>query len=643
MTRAATFNFSEIASEVFTFDEERNSEDLGGDPASAPPLVIPGVSSGFSGRGREFGDDIGLQGPELAIDSLRLTRDFTARAFVLYKIGAALNGDRATLVARGRRGSAAERLIFGLELERVNDTTARVRARWEEIGGGAAVVAGVTFQPDPDEFCLVSVVRHWVDTNTVDLRYFVDDREIGSETVSEGDIGEGVGGTLTIGCVGDALGDYERFLPAGSVIDNVFIDDDAISFEEIRQDFRRVTVHQPDGYRIIRSYVPPGVTWSKDPDSRVQRWLASEGDLIGFALSQGIKLREDHLPDRAYGQALIDWERVVRVTPKPLETIEERRATVLAALRKILGYTLDGLKAALEPLFELASVDIEIIEFGALREDDFAFDDITPATPSNMWITKPGVGTVAIAAGLCTASIPAGNPNAQWPTDPTGGGDPPHRETSLTGGELGGEPDDAVILIDVDATADITNKDVLCGVFMRNLVGDEAVFFGVIDDSGAYELASYSIVSGVRSALAIHGAGGAGVDRLLLRSLGGGLYQVGTVAGGVPTIISSAVVGPTAPRWAGFGAFSRKVSSKQQDADFDDAQVFEPNTGRGFGFLAFRDPGLGGTFNLEKSQAQLDKQDPAHVRGLAVDDGEAFFELGDGGKLGVGFLMPRVS
>lgn len=639
MATAALFRLAEVSTEVFAVDAAGNSGDLGDDPSSAPPLLMPATVESMTGRGRSFGADIGMQAAEEVADSLRLTRDVTARAFVQYPISEAADGDIGTIVARGVRGSAAERLLFGVEIQRVDSATARLLARWEEVGGAAAPIVGATFIPDPNEFFAIAVARRWLSTTEVELLYVVNDLLIGRETVAAGDIGDGVGGTLTIGCAGDGAGGYERFLPEGTIIDQVAIETDAMCFEEIRQDVRRVTVHQPSGYEILRSYIPPGESWSREPDSAIQRWLASEGDGLGQVLALAAQLREDMLPDRAYGAALEHWEQLLGISPKRQETIENRRLAVIGGLRKILGFAPPDLQNALAPLFGLNAADVEIIEFGAVRSDDFSVDDIS-APPSNMWRTFQGVGSVAVAAGACAVSVPAGTPNAQWYRDPTGAGEASYREASVRG-ELGADPDGACIVVDVDVTGGAFGEDSLSGLMMRNPAGD-AVFFGISEGlGGAMSHTSFSIVGGVKSLLVTHATLVSGDDRLLLRSLGDGLFEVGTVTGGVVTILSSAVAGPTGVRWAGFGVFGLDAATEPTDAIFNDLQLFEPKSPRGFHFLAFRDPGLGGTYNIRKAQGQLDKQAPAHTIGIA-DDSLQSFRLGATGRLGHQMLMPRL-
>ena len=640
MSTAASYALLELNAEVFAVDAVGNVEDLGDDDTSTPPLVIPPVVLSLTGRGREFGPDIGLQGQEktAGLDTTRLDRNVTIRAFMTYVVANAINGDRGTVVARGLEdGTATERRLFGLELERVSATSVRIRARWEEIGGTDAVVAGVTFFP-PSGFFHIAIVRRWIDTTTVELDYVLNDELVGSETVTEGDIGDGSGGTLSIGCAGDpaSVGDYERFLPQDSVIDQVSIENDAMSVEELRQEFRRITIHQPNGGKIVRAYQPPGDTWNKNPGSRIQRLFAACGDGVGHVIALSERLRDDFLPDRAYGAALTAWEKLLGLAALPADTIQQRRDRVLGFQRRILGYQLDDVKLSLEPLFNLDSADIDIIEYDALRTDDFDVDDIT-TPPSTIWRTFQGAGTVSIAAGICTCAALAGDAIEYQ------GGESPRRETGISA-QIGKEADGATLITKIDQIA-TSPTDEHVGHFWRTANGEDAIIFGVAND-GASKL-GYQVITGgvVTTALTFTHTGIPDPLWLLTRYLGGGLYELsysatGPLSGFVPFV--TGIAGPADPKWTGFGIFATDDSlAAGVTVDFDDAKIYEPNGLRAFNWQAFRDPADPGTFDLEAAQAQLEKQKPAHTEACAVDS-LLGFELGPSGsgKLGCDPLFP---
>ena len=639
MATAALFRFLEIFPEIFAADATGSMADVGGDQASTPALTIPDVVTSLTGRGREFGDDIGMVGAELVADSTRLVRDSTIRAILTYEISAAINGDIGTICARGLQGSAAERILFGLEIERVNSATATIRARWQESGGTDAVVAGVNFVV-PTGYFQVAVSRLWISTTEVQLTYMINELVIGTETVTEGDIGNGTGGSFTVGCAGDGAGNYERFLPDGSIIDMLAIDDDAMCVEEIAQELRRITVHQPAGYQLLRSYVPPGSTLSKNPTSRVQRWLAAEGDALGAHIARAEQTRDDFLPDRAYGPALEYWEKVTKNSPGPADTIQQRRNRVIGFLQRLLGHQIDELKTSLEPLFGLTSAQIQLLEYDALRTDDFSTDDIT-TPPSSTWVTRDGEGAILVAAGVCAISAGAGA-NLDWYGE---GGEPARREASL-GVAVGREADGATLITKIDLSL-FPVTDILTGHVWRTGSQSEALIIGRRYVGGVDLIATYRITAGVAGAISNVLVPGSMADPiwLLTRFKGSGKYEVAFSETGPLTGFSSYVEvdGPDAPLWCGFGIFGNKGAAlgAAVAVDFDDATIYEPNGTRGLNWQAYRNPALGGSYDIEAAHEQIQRQGPAHGDGAAVDDSTGF-KLGPtgDGKLGRDPLFP---
>ena len=641
----ALYGFLEV--DTPPVDDVGNLDDLLGDPTSTPELEIaPIVISELTGRAREFGVDRGLIGSEKIADATRLIRDVTIRCFIDYAIGNAIDGDKGTIVARGKfDGSTAERIMFGLELERVSAVALRVRARWQVGVGLEAVVEGVTFVKPTGIFHL-AVVRRWIDTTTVDLTYVLNDRAIGSETViSPTEIGggiEGIGGSFLVGAVGDGtVGTYERFLPDDTIVPMLSVESDAVSVEELRQDVRRIVIHQVTGGTILRSFEPPGDTWTRRPDSRVQRWIASEGDGLGFALGEAERLRDDFLPDRAYGRALERWEFVNGLAPLPRDSIADRRTRLLSFLRRVLGFQIDDIKFSLELVFGLDSADIDIVEYDALREDDFSLDDILEPPfgggPSKIWRTFQGAGTIAIPAASLDIDIAAGA-ESRWES-----ADAPHRAASLSSA-INGDVDGATLITEVTVTA-IASPDTLAGHVFYTPARD-AIFFGVIDNGVTRELVTFTVLGGIVSAFTVVTTPfAAGTFHLLSRYLGAGLYdfQSSTTGPLGPFSAATSFAGPTSPRWLGPVGVHRldPGAGGALDVSFDDAQIHEPNGLRALGWQAFRDPGLPGTFDLKAAQLQLLKQKPAHTRACAVTTLDGF-KLGPtgAGQLGCDPLFP---
>lgn len=639
MALVAEFRLLEIEPEVFAVDARGNLNDLGHDATSTPPLTMPPIVDGIGGRGREFNDDLGLVGDEAVADSTLLLRDCSIHAFLSYEIANASVTDVGTICARGLTGSAAERMLFGAEFEKTSATQAKIRARWQEADGTDAVVAGVAFTV-PSGFFHVGIVRRWISTTDCEVEYTINGDSIGTETVVKGDIGNGSGGHFTVGCAGDGVGDYEYFLPQDSIIDSLYVASDAMCAEELRQEYRRVFVHRPAGYQILRAYLPPGEAWTREPDSLIQRWLMVDGDGLGDLLAGAAKLREDFLPDRAYKEALEYWERVTLLSPGPSDTIAVRRARVLGFLRRLLGYQIDDVKHALEPLFGIAAASIDILEYTGLREDDFGTDDIT-TPPSRIWITRPGTGTIAIAAGVCTVTA-ANNDNCDWVSKGGAAGDPPWREASISGA-TGRDVDGAALITKIARTAG--GDDALIGHVWR-APNNDALIVGLEYAGASRPILSLTVLAGVQTGPTTRITGPVTLPFwLLTRYVSGTAYEFAISNTGPLTGYGSLVsmTGPASPRWVGFGIFGYDGDlADAADYDFDDAKIYEPNGVRPFAWQAYRDPGLGGTYDRAAAQIQLEKQKPAHTEAAAVDsmDGFALGPTGNG-RLGVDPLYPH--
>ena len=502
---------------------------------------------------------------------------------------------------------------------------------WEESGGTSATVVGKEFVPSSEDFFYFAAVRTWISSTEVTVDYVINGIHLGRETVAEGDIGKGTGGTFIVGARGAGAAAYDQFLPDGSVIDSLSIENDAMSVEELVQDFKMATLHEPSGYKILRSYIPPGDAYSKDPESRVQRWIAAEGVAIGHAIGLAEALRDDFLPDRAYGENLAAWERVTGKTPDVNATIAERRAAVLAHLQDYPSLSVADIKEELEVSLGLDSADIDLYEFDGERSDDFSTDDIS-SPPSNLWATHQGNGAVAIASGSCNITATAGDNITWWHHL---GGKAAYRETSLSS-RGGGSYEGAHIDIEVIANAGHGNNS-LAGVFVRNNPGDEYLFFGLLDTGSGFEL---YYVSHAQTLETIGTVSPANEAQVFITLRIDGAYDVGYINGSGERVVGDEVEGPTVPGWMGFGCFGTDRSPGDSDASFDNAHVFERHSPRGHQFIVYRDSSLSGAYNLREARALIEKLKPAHTEGYVLDDTQGF-KLGTG-LLGLSPLHPRI-
>ena len=624
MATVAAFEFLEIADAVRPVDDTGNLDDL----ATPVGLVTPPIVQGRWGRARQFGDLRGFTAADAVVDATLLSRDASFFGWIDFKIGNFVDTQVGVVHQRHGGGSA---IAFQVELERVSSALVKLRATWD--GPTSASTVGVTFAKPAAEF-MIGVVRIRNSETDVEVRYFVNGDLLATETVTEGVIAPTTGGLFAVGYDAVAASDY---LPDSSVLEFFQIDDDPIPDEEVRQMYRQIAVHQPSGYKVLRAFLPSGEAWSRDPTSFVQRWIASEGDALGLEIADIERFREDFLPDRAYGGALQDWERITGQVPSPSDTIAVRRARVLGFLRVVLGFPPEDIKTALEPLFGLDAVDIEIIEFDAVKEDDFSVEDLI-AGPSRMWITRLGSGTIVVDVGTPECDVSFGPVTAlYWKESPVGTGGPV-REACISA-KPGLDTDGSMIIIELATGA--TATDVFAGVFMRDPSGEDALFWGL---TGADEdLSHFRYSSGAMSAITVAVAA-AGVPQVLaMRYNGAGLYDLGRIAGGVFVVDVVDAPGPTSPRWVGFGAIERVETGSSFSGSFRDAKVFEPNSSRAFTYLAIRNPALPGTFDIESAQAQLDRQSPAHTIPIAATTDQGFALGPTGlGLLGSSPLFPVV-
>lgn len=636
MSTVVLLPLAEIGLDLSAKDKTGNVFDFLGDPAASPELVAPAIISGtLTGRGRVFGGDIGMVAKESVADVTRLTRDCTIRAFVRYEIDNAIDGDTGVIVSRGLRdGTGPERQLFSLEVERIDSATLSLRMVWEEADGTEAATAGKEFIPQPNEFIFVAAARTWISETEVKVEYVVNGVDLGSEVVSAGNIGEGVDGTIIVGARGAGVSAYERFLPTDTVIDSLSIENDAMSVEELRQDYRRLVTHQPNGYLILRSYIPPGDCYSRDENSKFRRWLKAEGAGLGLTLALAERYRDDFLPDRAYGDILKRWESLLGFSPSPIATIADRRETIVEHFSNPLGFSYQDIKNALADSLGLAPADVAIYEFTGYRSDDFSTDDIT-SPPSSLWATHAGNGVIGVSGGTCNITSTATDNISYYLID---GGRASYREASLApmGEEISKE-----CFIAADTTLNAGHgQDVLAGVFIRNHRGDSLVFCGLMDRGAGQELVYFQEDSDGRSSIQALGPTGSNYKPYLARKPTLNEYEAGYIDGAGNRVPGDDIEGPGVPGWLGFGCFGVNRTPGAADASFADADIFEKNSTRGQDFIVYVNPALSTGYNLELARKIIEEKKPAHTNAYVVDDLSGL-------KLGAGFirllpLQPRI-
>lgn len=586
MSTLMLFHFAEPDGVRLT-DSMGNVSDLAG--AGAFALA-------WTGTGRDL-EGVGATGTDLAGRNTLTTRDVTVQAIVATRYGDLVQGE---IVRRGIGGSASERCAFGLEM--LPDTSNRIYVRWfwETPGGTLKTqVPGVFEHAGDDLFFLVTATRRWESTTRVVCRYYVADEMIAEVVSADGDIGGATTGTTRVG---------HNFV--GS-FDDLKVTDHEMSHEEVRATWRRLVAHQRSGEEMFRGLIPPGASWARSPGNRIGRMAKAAGQALGVAIAKVEELRATWLPQTAYSERLAQWESILEVVPKPLDSLDVRRNRVVALEQREAGYSVPTIKLALEEPFALASADIEILEFTNTVTDDFA-----TAIDTQRWhLEQAAQWTVLSGEARLQVSAAA---DIRWTQDIR---NPCHARTSLSSGA--GE----IVVACKVASVPTFPTDVIVGLLLYSFLTGEAVWFGVRNDAGTYRIMRRSFLAGVVSEVVVAtlGGGWTPASPLWLRIVGSqttpGTYTLeysttSGSAGFVSTVVASLIV---APDWAGLSAVGLDASiSSALDARFDDFLARTPNGDRPFHWYAYRDPLLAGEEDMNGAHLYVQKVKPAHTHAAAI-------------------------
>jgi hypothetical protein len=325
----------------------------------AASCTPPAVADGAVGKAREWlhagasGDS--LESHDTAGQS-RLFRDWTIEA-VVYVPWQTTNGDYV-IVQRGTGASNNEVRVFGLRVVVTGAPSApavELQALWDESLGNPAAVDPATLDP-PAGWWYLACTRRWVSATEVLVEYYLNGERVGSDTSPDGNIALNVanGGTVMVGSEGGTGN------PVGFKIDELRVSRVRRTAEEIKLTHDLMFKYPALGYELVRAFQPPGV-WSQDPSSRVQRELAVEGDALGWAWAVAEEVHGDWFPDRA-ARSLERWEGLCGLVALPMDSVETRRARVLAHLRTVAGFSVGKVKDAVYPLVAASQAGVKVVE-----------------------------------------------------------------------------------------------------------------------------------------------------------------------------------------------------------------------------------------------------------------------------------------
>jgi hypothetical protein len=608
---------------VMPSDGARNLDDLAPASGAAPTSV-----SAWTGKGRQFlsASSQAFVAADLAGRDTLLTRDLTIQAIVAMN----LTADKQVLISRGLNdGTPAQYHSFGIELEQQALWPGYVEARmfWQDSAGLLKVQpAGVWRHPGDGKFFLLTATRRWESTAKVVTRYYIGEELIAEVETADGDIAGGTTGSTSVGARQDS-GAWEHFF--NGIIDELLVADHEMSPEEVRHTWRRLAEFQPAGAEMFAGLTPKGLPWAKNPGNAVGKYVRHSGELVGLAVAGAEEIREMIMPDRAPLGIIERWERACGLTARPRDSLDVRRARVVAHLSSDEGFHLPSIKTSLSGLLGLDADDVEILEFSNVQTDAFAELDT-----DERWIAGDD-GTWSIATGAAHVDLPAGA-NVQF--DGTLGA---HLRMPV---DNGGDVEGLYVSAELVGYALSASSGV--GIMLVCRRTNNALYFGVYNDAGTNKLVYRKIVAGVASANVVLATPAAAAYWLRLAPATNGVVgsfrflwsTVGPDSGFAES--DNVAIALTDFDWVGFGVFGDDDSTGDDiEADWDDFLVHAPKSSRPFNWYAYADPALSPNPDIIGARHLVSKIKPAHtnasaIQSLSVLAGDARDGLAGRGPLG---------
>jgi uncharacterized protein YmfQ (DUF2313 family) len=623
---AALWRFDESQASYLPNDAAGGIAPLGPVVAGQIPTVVPGQLGNGMGFARQFAAGFGFKGAELVADRLRLRRSLTLEAVLQYT----QNGGRQTIVCRGTKdGTAAQRRLFCLSLIRSGGVD-KVSLEWDRTSGTAAVVGDITFTPPAGWFYL-AVVREWTSTVLATVRAYVGQMVgerpvfalVGTQTSTEADIEDGAAGETDVGIRwGGAAYDSHYAGP----LDQVRVSSDVRSAEELEHTFRTQFFYPGLAYELVTQALPPGVGYSTDPTSRIQRWLQVLAEGVGIAWGKARELADYYQPDVAWS-LLSRWEQITRLSPRPGDTIQQRRDRVVGFLRRIHGYNRDSIRNAVFELLNTTVANVVVVENSNMFTDPF-----DGSTPKPWWTIEANNGTAVVTAGLLALQSQAGD-DARWNATVAV---PVRLRTTLAADT------EAEVIASVQPS--LTDNGASCGLYVYNFVNGNAHLFGIQRDAGSNKWWHRKIEGGVVTST-LGAATGAGTTFWLRykRKADGNVdlqFRVDGSGFDGPWSTAFAGVATIASQWTGpFVVVDTNPAVSINGGDFLDFRMWCPRSREVFQAYLYRDPLLAPT-NYDRVGAQLvvDKMKPAHVNVTVIEALDALtdspFTRVDGEPLG---------
>lgn len=570
--------------------------------------VMPDAVDGVLGRARQFdGSTMGLDARDLESGATLLTRDCSIQVVLTWDAAAQdLQGSAGVIASRGLGSSSAEGVCYCIQLAVVDapSYTASFQWVWQDVGGTTHVQTGENVTLPPGQFTMLTATRRWVSPTEVVLRYYVGDLLLGEVTSTDGSIGGGTTGRFQIGYRSEGS---PGFYFAGA-IDELLVVGRELTHEEIENTWLRITSYQPLGVQLFTEMHDPGFPLPLDPASDPQLETRLIGQGLGYAAAAIENFRANALPGRSYGQVLVDWETVVRVTPAPSSGIDEQRARVVARMRQRRGVSIGGLEDALVGLLGGASNDdLEFLAFTNDVEDDF--------TTLNLlrWDVTPAASFTAVA-GSAHAAPGAGTFLMNGTT----------RNWVTCTQDIGGDGRTAHHFAKLAFTTPRSTSEV--GIYFGERTQGNYLLLGLRDNAGTFVIVTESFQHNVSQGLVTRATLGANPAALWLH-----LYQTDTqgtwkaawsitsASAGFTT--SGNITHPTLQNLSGLylrstGAIAAPV------ADFDSSRTRAPFGTRSFDAYVLLDSALGFTPDVDGAHSVIQAIKHAYTEGTFITSRE---------------------
>lgn len=575
---------------------------------NTPPTQV----SCWAGRGLDFEGASALIGKDISPGSTLALQDVTIQTIVAPKSGIMTSVPGVVIQRGDLDGTTPESVAYGLDIFEFTPGQMTIHMFWSDSLGIIHRGGGATYQhPGDGEFVLITATRRWNSPTSATYRYYVADQLLGETTVTSSIAGAITGGTTGHTCIGasKSAGAWSNFL--GAKIDDLRVVDYEMSHDEVRETWRRLSVHQPNGVAMFDGLSPPGVRWYKNPGNRIAAFVKIIGELLGVVIARTEELRANWLPDQAYADLIARWESVLEISAKPNDSLDTRRSRVIAFLSRLRGYSVPAIQQILSELLALLPAQIQILQFSNLITDTLA------TLNSLRWLTGSGAAW-SIVGGQLQVLANAGS-NIQWAESRIDA----HVRMAIPQTTVRSAPRGPGALYAQVELASITSlgANAIVGLFLYNRATDDSIWFGVKNVAGT-NVIGYQIYSAHVLGAFVTLDTPAPAAPIWLRvtpsaltdqtaNLKFGYSTTGPTSGFTD---SAPVATGIVPQHAGVAAMSTDSAlAGNVQVTFANFQLLAYAGDRPFAWYAFRDPALSGTPDIAGAQLAIASARPAHT------------------------------